>query len=460
MAAVDPPVAIVTGANIGIGYEAALELVALGYTTVVASRSAQRGQAAVDAMISDLERLGRLPANGAKPVFMKLDLADFSSVTQFALDVRNQFPRVHALVLNAGMNVAVGETLEQRTTRDGFEICMQVSDSRRQHHQIAIFLKSRPSESGTLRHNPIAARCRSHSLQANYLGHALLTDLLLPLLTRTAASGSIPGVPVRLVPLASLVHRVVSKEEVADWPGLFKAFGAYTYNKSKVAAVILSQHITRLLAALQTAQQRKRSVVEAQADAQAQQAQLSSAAGQVESISVNPGAVLSNIWRHWPTPARQIARPLMALAFLSPAQGAAPVVAAAAAHTLRDGASANHTLRSGDYLVPYHVLSHSEPLATACEVMGPFAGPQVAMPNPIANDPEVGEALWRATREAVAPWVARYKAEAASRTARGSWGVSHPAAAAGAAIADLDPNLDLDLPFSEQVEKILAEYSI
>lgn len=126
MRAPAPPVAIVTGANVGIGYEAALEMVARGYTTVVASRSVERGQAAVAAMTAELERLGRLPANGARPVFIKLDLADFNSVVDFALEVRARFQLVHALVLNAGMNVAVGETLEQRTTRDGFEICMQV----------------------------------------------------------------------------------------------------------------------------------------------------------------------------------------------------------------------------------------------------------------------------------------------------------------------------------------------
>lgn len=286
-------------------------------------------------------------------------------------------------------------------------------------------------------------------MQANYLGHALLTDLLLPVLTRTAASNAIPGVPVRLVPLASLVHRMVAKADVADWRALFKAFGAYTYNKSKVAAVIMSQHITRLLAALQRAQQQQRRKQDGKPTPQQQQHE----ASQVESISVNPGAVLSNIWRHWPTPARQIARPLMALAFLSPAQGAAPVVAAAAAHTLRDGASANHTLRSGDYLVPYHVLSHAEPIATACEVMGPFAGPQVAMPNPIADDAEVGQALWRATLEAVGPWIAKYKAEVAARTANGS---SWSATATATASADAGLQLDLDLPFTEQVDRMLA----
>ncbi len=64
-------VAIVTGANSGIGYATALELARKGATVIVAARSEQRGREAV-------ARIEAEPIEG-DAIFMLLDLARWTS---------------------------------------------------------------------------------------------------------------------------------------------------------------------------------------------------------------------------------------------------------------------------------------------------------------------------------------------------------------------------------------------
>lgn len=103
-------VAIVTGGNSGIGYETAKALAAAGATVVVASRSEERGQAAV-------ERI-RQALNGGSVEFMRLDLADLDSVAAFAEAFKARFGRLDLLINNAG----VMNPPERRETKDGFEL--------------------------------------------------------------------------------------------------------------------------------------------------------------------------------------------------------------------------------------------------------------------------------------------------------------------------------------------------
>ena len=101
--------AIVTGANSGIGYETARGLAANGATVVLACRSKERGQAAVQG-IRELH-----PEANAR--FMPLDLSDLSSVRSFGQAFRSKHRSLHILINNAGV-MAVPE---QRTA-DGFEM--------------------------------------------------------------------------------------------------------------------------------------------------------------------------------------------------------------------------------------------------------------------------------------------------------------------------------------------------
>ncbi len=68
--------AVVTGANAGLGYETALALAAAGAEVVVASRNPSKGEAAVGRILE------RYPS--ARVRFEQLDLASLASVRGFA----------------------------------------------------------------------------------------------------------------------------------------------------------------------------------------------------------------------------------------------------------------------------------------------------------------------------------------------------------------------------------------
>lgn len=88
-------VAVVTGASSGIGLEAARELARKGAETVLACRSAERGQRALDAIRAD--------APDAKAVLLLLDLASLASVERFAREFGERYSRLDVLANNAGI---------------------------------------------------------------------------------------------------------------------------------------------------------------------------------------------------------------------------------------------------------------------------------------------------------------------------------------------------------------------
>lgn len=100
---------IITGANSGIGYEAARMLAAKGATVALACRDQAKGQAAMDAI--------RAAHPSASLALMPLDLADLGSVRAFAEAARAAYPRIDILCNNAGIMA-----IPRRTTADGFEM--------------------------------------------------------------------------------------------------------------------------------------------------------------------------------------------------------------------------------------------------------------------------------------------------------------------------------------------------
>ena len=88
-------IALVTGANKGIGYEVARQLCERGYTVFAAARDEQRGRAAVE----------RLRANGAQAHFLLLDTTDGASITRAAEAIRQQFGVLDVLVNNAAIKL-------------------------------------------------------------------------------------------------------------------------------------------------------------------------------------------------------------------------------------------------------------------------------------------------------------------------------------------------------------------
>ncbi len=98
---------VITGANTGLGYEAARALSAQGARVLIACRSQEKAEAAIDAIID---------ANGEVDVeFVPLDLGDLSSV-QACADLLQEEERIDCLINNAGIMVPPYEL-----TADGFE---------------------------------------------------------------------------------------------------------------------------------------------------------------------------------------------------------------------------------------------------------------------------------------------------------------------------------------------------
>ncbi|WP_328721183.1 SDR family oxidoreductase [Streptomyces sp. NBC_00247] len=98
-------VALVTGANKGIGYEIAAGLGALGWTVGVGARNEERREAAVE----------KLRAAGADVFGVPLDVTDDASVTAAARLIEGLSGRLDALVNNAGIT---GGLPQEPTTVD------------------------------------------------------------------------------------------------------------------------------------------------------------------------------------------------------------------------------------------------------------------------------------------------------------------------------------------------------
>ncbi|RMF23090.1 MAG: SDR family NAD(P)-dependent oxidoreductase [Deltaproteobacteria bacterium] len=102
--------AVVTGANSGIGYETAKALAAKGARVVMACRSRQRAQRAVE------ELSAAVP--GANVEVLELDLASLDSVARFAEELRERCDRIDLLINNAGVMMPPS----RQETADGFEL--------------------------------------------------------------------------------------------------------------------------------------------------------------------------------------------------------------------------------------------------------------------------------------------------------------------------------------------------
>jgi NAD(P)-dependent dehydrogenase (short-subunit alcohol dehydrogenase family) len=86
-------IAVVTGANRGLGFETARQLAQRGIKVILTSRSAEKGQAAAT----------QLQQEGLDVEFHGLDVADASASTTLADFIKSQFGRLDILVNNAGV---------------------------------------------------------------------------------------------------------------------------------------------------------------------------------------------------------------------------------------------------------------------------------------------------------------------------------------------------------------------
>ncbi len=89
----DKPVALITGANQGIGLQIAKEMAAHGFTVLVGSRNFEKGEIAAKSIGADVHAL-------------QLDVTDGASIAAAAQRIRDEFGRLDVLVNNA----AIGHT--------------------------------------------------------------------------------------------------------------------------------------------------------------------------------------------------------------------------------------------------------------------------------------------------------------------------------------------------------------
>ncbi|MGB0970831.1 MAG: SDR family NAD(P)-dependent oxidoreductase [Mycobacterium sp.] len=102
-------VAVITGANSGIGYEAAKVLAEKGAHVVLAVRNLDKGKQAA----SRIEQAHP----GAGPAVQQLDLTSLASIRAAADNLHAVYPRIDLLINNAGVM-----TTPKASTEDGFEL--------------------------------------------------------------------------------------------------------------------------------------------------------------------------------------------------------------------------------------------------------------------------------------------------------------------------------------------------
>jgi NAD(P)-dependent dehydrogenase (short-subunit alcohol dehydrogenase family) len=178
---------VITGANSGLGFEAAMALAGKGAQVVLACRDQAKGRAAEEQIRARHPR--------AATALMPLDLCSLADIRRFADAARAAYPSIDVLMNNAGVMA-----LPYRQTADGFEM-----------------------QFGT-----------------NHLGHFALTGLLLDRLL--AAPGA------RIVTVSSGAHRMGrirfddlhGQQRYRKWPA---------YAQSKLANLLFAYELQRRLSA-------------------------------------------------------------------------------------------------------------------------------------------------------------------------------------------------------------------
>ena len=181
-------VAIVTGANSGIGYEAAAVLADKGAHVVLAVRNLDKGNDAA-------ERITSKSPNAVVTV-QELDLTSLDNIRKAADELRANFPRIDLLINNAGVMYT-----EKASTKDGFEL-----------------------QFGT-----------------NHLGHFALTGQLL--------DNMLPIEGSRVVTVSSVGHRIRAKIHFDDL-NLDRNYNrVVAYGQSKLANLLFTYELARRLKA-------------------------------------------------------------------------------------------------------------------------------------------------------------------------------------------------------------------
>jgi len=178
-------IAIVTGANIGLGYETALALAKKEMKVVMACRNLGKAKKAIEQIKNKVPK--------ADLEVIQIDLSKLSSIDDFAENYLKRFDQLDLLINNAGVMMP-----PFTLTEDGFELQMA----------------------------------------ANYFGHYRLTGLLLKTIEKTSNS--------RIVSLSSNAHKN-GKINFDDLQGQKKYSAMGAYGQSKLACLIFAYEMQRRL---------------------------------------------------------------------------------------------------------------------------------------------------------------------------------------------------------------------
>jgi NAD(P)-dependent dehydrogenase (short-subunit alcohol dehydrogenase family) len=178
-------IAVVTGANTGLGFETALGLASKECKVVMACRNADKAEQAMADIHAEVPN--------ADLEFIKLDLNSLKSVREFAKAYSEKHDKLDLLINNAGLMIP-----PLMRTEEGFE-----------------------SQFGV-----------------NHLGHFLLTNLLFPVIKKTDKA--------RVVSLSSLAHKSGRIQfDDPNWENSYSRSDAY--NQSKVACLMFAYELQRKL---------------------------------------------------------------------------------------------------------------------------------------------------------------------------------------------------------------------
>ncbi|KAL6829654.1 hypothetical protein J3E69DRAFT_380051 [Trichoderma sp. SZMC 28015] len=238
-------VCLVTGANSGLG-EAAVTAFAQHNPKKIylAARSQTRAEEAIERI-----KASSAVARSANIEFLELDLASLESVKKAAARINAEADRLDILHLNAGV-----ASVPASLTKEGYEVHF-----------------------GT-----------------NYLGHALLTQLLLPKLLETAA---LPNADVRIISVSSSYHRLEGTSDGISFNKLKTTMegtgGVVLYAQATLAKVLFARELARRYPNITT-------------------------------LSMHPGIVRTEIWKGKKDASllmRTFLRPLVSLIGVAPEEG-------------------------------------------------------------------------------------------------------------------------------------------
>jgi NAD(P)-dependent dehydrogenase (short-subunit alcohol dehydrogenase family) len=189
-------VAIVTGANTGLGFDTAAVLADRGAHVVLAVRNLDNGEEAIQRIKERATAGGPASGRQVDTVLQSLDLTSLDSVRTAADQLRSAYPRIDLVINNAGVMYT-----PKSYTKDGFDL-----------------------QFGT-----------------NHLGHFAFTGLLLD------HQLGVPG--SRVVTVSSMGHRILAKIHFDD----LKLDNGYNrvaaYGQAKLANLLFTYELQRRLAA-------------------------------------------------------------------------------------------------------------------------------------------------------------------------------------------------------------------